>query len=137
MLLKSLLTSVLLFVFQTSLFCMPYKLSICALFKNDAAYVLDWLEYHRHIGVEHFYLYENESTDNTLEILQPYVQKGIVEIIPWAAVPDHQELRSQHFDIYQMKAFNNCIHRCNGITEWLAVIDINEYIFPAQRRDSI
>ncbi len=137
MLLKSLFTSLLLFIFQTGLFCTPYKMAICTLIKNEAPWVSDWIEYHRQLGVEHFYLYEDGSTDNTLEVLKPYVEKGIVEVIPWATLPDHVALRDNRFDTYQMKAFNNCIHRCNGIVEWLAILDIHEYIFPTQHRDSL
>ena len=36
-----------------------YKLSICAIFKNEANYLKEWIEYHRMVGVEHFYLYNS------------------------------------------------------------------------------
>ncbi|KIC71464.1 hypothetical protein DB44_DM00010, partial [Candidatus Protochlamydia amoebophila] len=31
-----------------------YDLSVCAIFKNEAPYLKEWIEYHRLIGVKHF-----------------------------------------------------------------------------------
>ena len=46
--------------------------SICMNFKDEAIYLKDWVEYHLSIGVDHFYLYNNESSDNFLEILKTH-----------------------------------------------------------------
>ena len=53
-------------------------LSICAIMKNEGPYVKVWIDYHRLVGVKRFYIYDNESTDNMKEVLDPYIQKGIV-----------------------------------------------------------
>src|SRR4051812_43400023 len=60
-----------------------YKLVACAIFQNETFFLREWIEYHRIVGVEHFYLYNNLSTDNYLEILQPYIAEGIVELFDW------------------------------------------------------
>src|SRR4029077_12293973 len=60
-----------------------YNFSICAIFKNEAAYFREWLEYNLLIGVDHFYLYNNGSTDESASILEPYIQKGVVTLIDW------------------------------------------------------
>ena len=51
----------------------PYKLSVVAIMKNEGPYLREWIEYHKLVGVEKFYLYNNGSTDDTVEILSPYV----------------------------------------------------------------
>ena len=38
-----------------------YDLSVCAIFKDEASYLKEWIEYHKLVGVQHFYLYENEN----------------------------------------------------------------------------
>ena len=43
---------------------LKYKVSICAIFKNEAKYLREWIEFHKIVGVEHFYLYNNFSTDD-------------------------------------------------------------------------
>lgn len=31
-------------------------LSICATFKDEAPYIPEWIEFHRRVGVDHFFL---------------------------------------------------------------------------------
>ena len=44
-------------------------LAATAIFKNEAAYLAEWIEFYRLIGVEHIYLYDNCSTDNPKAVL--------------------------------------------------------------------
>ena len=53
-----------------------YKTAICLIFKDEAPFLQEWIEYHHLIGIEHFYLYNNNSTDNYEEVLKPYIDKG-------------------------------------------------------------
>ena len=53
-------------------------LSVVAIMKNECAYMNEWIDYHKLVGVERFYLSDNESDDNTCEILKPYIQDGTV-----------------------------------------------------------
>ena len=78
-------------LFYTLLF-LPYKkkkrdtkyyCSICAIFKNESPYLREWIEYHLMIGFDHLYLYNNFSSDNYKEVLQPYIDKNAVTLIEW------------------------------------------------------
>ena len=51
-------------------------LSVCAIYKNEARYLAEWLEFHLLAGVEHFFLYNNNSTDDHREVLAPYLRAG-------------------------------------------------------------
>lgn len=95
-----------------------YKVSICAIFKNEALYLKEWIEYHKIVGVEHFYLYNNNSEDNYEEILKPYIADGSVTFTQW---PQNQA---------QMQCYHNAIERFAPETEWLSFIDIDEFIVP-------
>ena len=55
----------------------PY-LSIAAIYRNEAPYLREWIEFHKLVGVERFFLYNNESTDDHRAVLAPYVEAGIV-----------------------------------------------------------
>lgn len=100
-----------------------YKVSICAIFKNEAVYLKEWIEFHRIVGVEHFYLYNNNSNDNYMSVLMPYVNLGIVTLIDW---------EKQHA---QMDAYANCIKKYAKDTEWLGFIDLDEFIVPNEDND--
>ena len=60
-----------------------YNFSICAIFKNEAPYLKEWIEYHLIFGVDHFYLYNVGSHDSFQSILKPYINKGLVTYIDW------------------------------------------------------
>jgi hypothetical protein len=47
-----------------------------------------WIEYHRLLGVEHFYIYDNGSEDAILPRLHRYMAAGIVTYILWPFKPD-------------------------------------------------
>lgn len=58
-----------------------YDLAVVTIAKNEAPYIKEWLDYHLLAGVNHFYIYDNDSSDNQKEVLQPYVDAGIVTYI--------------------------------------------------------
>lgn len=111
----------------------PYQLAICAIFKNETPWMKEWLEYHRLIGVDHFYLYNNDSTDHYAELLDPYVKEGIVELIEWCSCDAHKIMDNTGtaHEPYQTAAYNECLKkRALGKAKWVAVVDIDEFIVP-------
>lgn len=52
-------------------------ISIVAIFKDETD-IVDWINYHIKIGVERFYLYDNDSLDDYETILKDYIQSGVV-----------------------------------------------------------
>ena len=96
----------------------PYNLAIVAIFKNESPYLGEWLDYHLLAGVEHFYLYNNESSDNFAEVLKPYVDAGIVTVIDWPG------------KIMQMPAYNDALERFRFFCRYIAFVDLDEFILP-------
>lgn len=96
-----------------------YNLSLCAIFKNESVSLKEWIEYHLLIGVEHFYLYNNLSNDNYLEIIEPYVKSGLVDLIDWPVPPPSQ-----------FPAYEDCFKKYRSDSQWIAFIDLDEFICP-------
>jgi hypothetical protein len=46
-------------------------------FKNPARFLPEWIEFHQIVGFEHFYLYNDNSTDAYLGALTPYREEGL------------------------------------------------------------
>ncbi len=111
-----------------------YNLSICAIFKDEAHYLKEWIEYHLLMGIDHFYLYNNGSTDHFMEVLEPYIQKKIVTLIDWPdQVTTDQPKTSPYFWVYytQVSAYEHaCKISAIKKTKWLALIDIDEFLVP-------
>ncbi len=96
----------------------PYYLAVCAIAKNEGPYFEEWIEHHRRLGVEKFYIYDNESTDNTKEILAPYIESGLVEY------------KFQPGTKQQLPAYDHCLDTHRLEARWIAVIDLDEFILP-------
>lgn len=107
-----------------------YSISICAMFQDEAPYLREWIEYHLLLGVEHFYLYNNNSDDNFLNVLNPYIKNGVVELTEWSR-PNKDDFWLSD----QIEAYNHCLQKCVNQTAWLAVIDIDEFIVPVNQPD--
>jgi hypothetical protein len=102
----------------------PY-LSLCSLYKDHADYLREWIEFHRLVGVERFFLYDNESTDDHEEVLAPYVDRGIVEVHHWPSPPSVE--RGVPWAI--IDAFTDSIRRHRQDSRWIGFIDIDEFLF--------
>ena len=95
-----------------------YYLTVCAIAKDEGAYFEEWIEWHRKLGVEKFYIYDNESTDNTKEILASYIESGLVEYIFFPG------------ERLQLAAYDDCLEKYRLDARWMAFIDLDEFIVP-------
>lgn len=97
-----------------------YYLSVCAIAKNEGPYFAEWIEWHRKQGVEKFYIYDNESTDCTKEVLAPYIASGLVE---YTYFPGYRR---------QLAAYDDCLEKHRLDSYWMAFIDLDEFIVPME-----
>lgn len=133
-------------------------LTLATMIKNQRRWLREWLEFNFMLGVEHIIIYDNESTDLPLEILQPYINMNLITYIPWPppSVPPPQLPFSNSLEQWQyiwfkdaletclsdswtihkqgpcqLAAFADAIARCKGgVSRWLGIWDVDEYIFP-------
>jgi Glycosyltransferase family 92 len=93
-------------------------LAACAVFHNEARYLREWLEFHRIVGVERFFLYNNASTDDSLDVLAPYLAEQVVVLHDWPTpAPD------------QRQVFDDCLRLHRDDARWIAFIDVDEFLF--------
>lgn len=109
-----------------------YQLSVCAVFKNEAPYLKEWIEYHQLIGVNHFYLYDCGSTDNFTRILRPYIRKGVVTLTRWPEFcKENADCLFKWALMTQIPAYENALllHAVKE-TEWLTFLNVDEFLVP-------
>jgi glycosyl transferase family 92 len=92
-------------------------LAICAIYRDEAPYLREWIEFHRLVGVERFFLYNNGSVDDNRSILAPYEDEGLVVREEWLQFPGWNG------------AYMNCMREHAGEARWIAVIDVDEFLF--------
>ena len=102
---------------------MTSQLAACAIYRNEADYLAEWIEFHRLCGFELFFLYDNMSTDHHRDVLAPYVEEGIVVLHDWRLPPPSQ-----------IPAYEHCLREHRGDSRWIAFFDIDEFLFNPQRR---
>lgn len=109
-------------------------LRVSTMFRTDALYLHEWIEFHLLMGFEKFYLYHqgtNPPEDGWREVLQPYIERGVVDVTEWPFPFFHSEGRNAHIDANQ-----HCIDRLKGQEGFLAFIDSDEMLF-SPRYDTV
>ena len=94
------------------------KIAVCAIFKDEAPYLLEWLAFHRMIGVDLFVLYDNGSSDGGSDLIRASSFARNVTLIDWPDRPG-QLSAYNHFRVNHAPRFT-----------WVAFIDIDEFIMP-------
>lgn len=94
-----------------------YRLAACAIFKDEAAYLDEWLTFHAGVGVDHFYLYDNASSDAFRPVLAPWIASGKVTLVDWPRPSS------------QTAAYDDCLRRARRQARWVAFFDIDEFLF--------
>lgn len=105
-----------------------FYLSVLAVFKNEATIMREWLDHHIAHGVDHFYLIDDFSSDNSPEILHPYIEKGLVDMFP----PSDSDLAFRQGAMYN-RVFREVYAK--NETTWLAIIDLDEFLYSPQEVD--
>jgi hypothetical protein len=108
----------------------------CARVRNEGPYLQEWLEFHLLAGIAHFYIFDDASTDNSREVLAPYVAKGIVRV--WAVqekCPKHRSSvcvdRSHDAEHGESGFRDECLRFNPDGAEWVAAIDVDEFLYPS------
>jgi hypothetical protein len=100
-------------------------LAACLMFRNEADSLAEWIEFHRLVGVERFFLYDNESDDHCREVLAPYERDGIVVLHHWPGTVTSNTENVSH----QLRAYEHCISTHGAEARWIAMIDADEFLF--------
>jgi hypothetical protein len=99
-------------------------IAIVALAKDEGYYLAEWLEFHLMLGVRHIYLYDNGSSDNSPDVLRPYLRDGSATLLPWrnfSATLNPQSL-----------AYNHALANFGLAYRWMAFVDLDEFLFPSE-----
>ena len=91
-------------------------LSACAIYRNEAPYLREWIDFHRLVGVERFFLYDNGSDDEHRDVLARY-RGDLVVVREWDQSPG------------QLAAYEHCLAEHGSESRWIAFIDVDEFLF--------
>ncbi|WP_429025199.1 glycosyltransferase family 2 protein [Aeromonas media] len=104
------------------------KLFIAAIVKNELNSLLEWIAYHRVLGVHGFIIADNGSNDGTRELLGDLSKLGILTVL------DHPTIGAQK---PQLPAYERILRICPCDVDLLAFIDADEFLLPLEQEQLI
>jgi len=96
--------------------------ALCAILKDEADYIEEWLAFHILQGVSRVILYDNNSSDDTCERARSFAKSIDIQVISW---PDS----ARGFDRTQRRAYVDGARRLSGAADYVAFIDLDEFLF--------
>jgi Glycosyl transferase family 2 len=103
-------------------------LAVGAIFKNEGPYILEWIAFHRAVGVSRFFIADNGSDDGSDELLAALDRAGVIRHIPFPGRPGEPP---------QLPAYAEILRRHRSEADWIAFIDADEFLQPAPPERSL
>jgi hypothetical protein len=93
---------------------------ILATARNEGAYLIEWIAYHRAIGFDHIFLYTNDNTDGSDDLLQLLADAGVISWFRNQVQPD---------TLPQHRAYGHALSVMPEILDyrWTMIADIDEF----------
>ena len=94
-------------------------LVVVAIFRNEADVLSEWLEHHLWQGVEHFFLIDNNSTDDWRTAVAPFAK--------------HVSVRTENKRHQQARHINSWLKHLQARARWVLEIDVDEFVYVSPR----
>ena len=102
--------------------------AIALIVRNEARHVAEWAEFHLRAGVSRFLVYDNGSTDGTIDILRATVPADALVVVPWRQILSDVRLGREIHN--QVLAYAHAASNFGGDLRWMAFIDADEFLVP-------
>lgn len=99
------------------------KFAICCQIKNERRFIEEWCEYHLNLGFDDIYLYEDYGSESHKDLIDKYDNVHLNSIKD-VGVQNHNSCVTQN-QLYKKLL---CDFKKEGIYDWVAFIDIDEFI---------
>lgn len=88
--------------------------------KDEARYIPEYVEFHLLQGFNHFIFYDNNSKDNLLEVISPYIEQGLVEIRKYPTYVNNR---------HNFWLMDHCNNEQKGKSKWVHYHALDERLF--------
>ncbi|KAI4385179.1 hypothetical protein MLD38_003234 [Melastoma candidum] len=94
------------------------RLCACTMVWNQAQFLREWILYHAWLGIERWFIYDNNSDDSTGEVIEELDSRGYNitrHSWPWIKT--------------QEAGFSHCSLRAREECEWVGFFDVDEFFY--------
>lgn len=95
-----------------------YDLCVCTMVWNQASALREWITYHSWLGVERWFIYDNNSDDNIKDVIEELETENYNvtrHVWPWIKT--------------QEAGFSHCALRAKQECNWVSFMDVDEYFY--------
>ncbi|KAK9272257.1 hypothetical protein L1049_002628 [Liquidambar formosana] len=93
-----------------------HEMCVCTMLRNQARFMREWVIYHARIGVERWFIYDNNSDDDIIDVIQLLKDANYNitrRVWPWVKT--------------QEAGFAHCALLARDTCEWIGFIDVDEF----------
>jgi hypothetical protein len=96
------------------------RTAIVTTIRNEGISILEWIAHHRSIGFDQIFIYTNDNTDGSLELLEQLASLGIIRLIKNSSSPEVK---------LQLKVYEHSLHLLTELRdfEWVFYLDADEF----------
>ncbi|KAI8533507.1 hypothetical protein RHMOL_Rhmol10G0016400 [Rhododendron molle] len=98
-----------------------HQMCVCTMLRNQAQFLREWVVYHARMGVQQWFIYDNNSNDNIDSLIKSLDDENFNitrHVWPWIKT--------------QEAGFAHCALRARDSCEWVGFIDVDEFLhFPS------
>ncbi|ONK57176.1 uncharacterized protein A4U43_C10F17380 [Asparagus officinalis] len=91
-----------------------HDMCVCTMVRNQARFLTEWIVYHSKIGVERWFIYDNNSDDD-IENVVSSMKSVSLHHWPWIKT--------------QEAGFAHCALRAQDSCNWVGFIDVDEFLY--------
>lgn len=95
---------------------------------NKIRELIEWIELNRILGADYFVFYNFSASVYVDRILNFYVRKNLVEVVPWNVSQFSTENEMHYYG--QHATMNDCLMRMKNISEFVVNVDLDEVLIP-------
>ena len=118
----------------------PIQLSAFIAIRDVEKYIEEWINFYLLVGVQHFVIYDYGSKDNTPEIIQPYIKRGIIDY-RYLTSPFLNEVKRVHpnrwFETLSLSHRLEVLNEYKTVCKWMCFFDIDEFTFPFDKNKDL
>lgn len=94
-----------------------HDMCICTMLRNQARFIREWVMYHSRIGVQRWFIYDNNSNDDIDKVVELLMEDNVNitrHVWPWIKT--------------QEAGFAHCALRARDSCEWVGFMDVDEFL---------
>ncbi|CAM9392310.1 unnamed protein product, partial [Ectocarpus fasciculatus] len=107
----------------------------CTRTKDRGRYLPEWVAYHWAMGVDEMNIYDDDSVDDTREVLEPFIRAGIVKFQPRHIDPRNATATTP--SAAMQPALTACVESYRGMHDvgdrlaprWVVLVDADEFLW--------